>query len=349
MDTLFFIGVIVLFILTSIAWGFKTLPKENWQILAVLPRKKNGQGGWNGLNLTYYGFLCANAYTCAVFIFLILSGSMGIPMTGLVALTVSLLMICMPSAKLIARIVEKKTNTLTVGGAVFAGALAAPWIVLAVNHTFGKMEGFEISVIVFLSAISIAYAYGEGLGRLACVSFGCCYGKPLAACSPRVRHLFSRFNLVFNGKTKKIAYADDLDGQPVIPIQIITAVIYSVSAVFGTWLFLNNYFAAALLETIIVTQVWRFLSEFLRADFRGRLAITPYQVMSLLTIPYLTGAILFFPPMAQTPQLSAGLSMVWNPWMILFLQLIWIITFLYTGRSAVTGSRISLHVIENKI
>ncbi len=34
---------------------FRHLPEERWQFVASLPLKKNGDGSWQGLNLTFYG------------------------------------------------------------------------------------------------------------------------------------------------------------------------------------------------------------------------------------------------------------------------------------------------------
>ncbi len=344
-----FIIFIALLNIMMIFWGFKTLPNENWQFMAVVPKQKTAHGKWKGLNLTYYGFLCANAYTFAVVVFLILSASVSIPSIGLCALVASILAICLPASKIIARIVEKKSGTLTVGGAVFAGTICAPWVVLIINHTLGQLIGFQVSISVFLAGISVAYAFGEGLGRLACISFGCCYGKPLSQCSPLVQKLFSKFYLTFKGDTKKISYASGLAGEKILPIQIITASLYCASGLLGTWLFLNGYFFLALLESLLITQFWRFASEFLRADFRGSLKITPYQLMSLVTVAYAAAIAAFFPDASPAPNLLNGLQSIWTPWMILFIQGVWMVSFLHTARSEVTGAEISFHVEESKI
>jgi len=349
MNTILFISIIALFIFISIGWGFKTLPKEKWQILAVLPREKQIHGRWKGLNLTYYGLFSANAYTFAAFVFLILCASVKIPASIVCIFTAALLAVCLPASRLIAGFVEKKDSTLTVGGAVFAGTFVTPPVVWIINTAMGQANQHPVSLTTLMAAISIAYAYGEGLGRLACLSFGCCYGKPLKQCSPFVRKLFSGFYLIFSGKTKKIAYASGLDGEKVIPIQVVTAVLYSVTALFGTWLFLNGYFAFALLESIMVTQAWRFISEFFRADFRGDFKITPYQIMAIASILYSVCMVFIFPASKVLPNLDSGLETLWNPWMILFIELIWIITFLHTGKSVVTGAEVSFSVLKNKI
>jgi len=314
-----------------------------------LPRQKTEHGKWKGLNLTYYGFLSANAYTFAVIIFIILTAAAGIPLIGLCLLVTGLLLVCIPSSKIIARMVEKKPGTLTVGGAVFTGTLLAPLLVLLVNRLLGEAMGVSVSPIIFLSAASIAYTFGEGLGRLACVSFGCCYGKPVHQCSPFVQRLFSGFYLVFSGKTKKIAYASGLDGERVIPIQIITAVLYSMTGITGTLFFLQGHYVAALMVSLIVTQVWRFVSEFFRADFRGSLKVTPYQMMALGTILCAAGMVVLFPIPAFSPVLARGLGALWNPWVILLVEAIWFLAFFHTGKSVVTGAEVSFHVVETKI
>lgn len=343
----YFLCGILLYTALLILWGYKVLPKENWQILAVLPREKNGSGLWKGVNLTYYGFFVASAYTFAVIIFLILMSSVGVPLAGLGCLVFLMAVICLPAAKIIARIVERQTGTLTVGGAVFAAILTAPLICEAANRTLGSVSGFEITTIAFLCAACVAYAFGEGLGRLACISFGCCYGKPVHQCSPFFQKLFSNFFLVFHGHTKKIAYASGLDGQKVVPIQIITAVIYCSTGLFGTWLFLNNHPVAALLLSLIITQLWRFASEFLRADFRGGFKITPYQIMSIATIIFACCLIFWFPIPEQAPDLEIGLKSLWNPWTILLIESVWLVTFIYTGKSVVTSASVSFHVLKS--
>lgn len=349
MDQLLFISVIAILIFIAIFWGFKTLPREKWQIMAVLPRGKNLHGKWNGLNLTYYGLLSANAYTFATIMFFILGASADIPISSLCILILAILGVCMPASKIIARIVEKKSGTLTVGGAVFTGILITPWLVHLANLTLGRLYEFNINATIFISAVCVSYAYGEGLGRLACISFGCCYGKPLNQCSSLVQRLFSSFNLVFSGKTKKIAYASDLEGEKVIPVQIITAILYSVAGLLGTCLFLNGYFVSALMESLLVTQIWRFVSEFFRADFRGTLKITPYQLMSLGAVIYALGVVFLFPAPEAFPRLQYGLDALWNPWMFFLIEFIWLMAFLHTGRSSVTGAQVSFHVNESKI
>jgi hypothetical protein len=45
----------------------------------------------------------------------------------------------------------------------------------------------------------------------------------------------------------------------------------------------------------------------------------------------------------------AGLHAFWTPEVILFLQALWLAVFLYTGKSRVTKSILSFHVVRDKI
>ena len=198
--------------------------------------------------------------------------------------------------------------------------------------------------------MSIAYTLGEGIGRLACISFGCCYGKPLADCSPLINKIFQKHNFIFSGKTKKIAYADAFDGKRVIPVQALTTVIYSLTGLAGCYLFLKGFTTAAFVLTLIVTQIWRAFSEFLRADFRGEGKISGYQIMALVACCYgLFIAYIFNQTFTGTPDLARGLAALWNPALLIFFLALWIAIFLYMGKSRVTTSLIEIHVLRENI
>ncbi len=333
-------------------WAFKKLPGEEWQILASLPVKKEEDGSWSGINLTYYGFFIANAYLTALTVYFMLLGSVGMDWKISTALVALLLAICAPAAGWVARLVEKKRHTLTVGGASFTGIVLAPWIAMIPGH-LGPMVNVGIggfSPWAFLAALAIAYSLGEGLGRLACISFGCCYGKPLEESAPWVRRLFAHRTFTFRGATKKVAYAGGLENRPLIPIQAVTSIFYLLVGLAGMELFSRAMYAWAFMGVVTATQGWRFLSEFLRSDHRGRASLSDYQIMAALA-PVYSLVWLFFLPDAHTarPDLARGLASLWTPWTILFLQAVWIGAFHQTGRSRVTASRLSFHVHRDRI
>ena len=341
--TLILAGVLALLF----SWAFRTLPGEDWQILACLPQRKGADGIWKGINLTYYGFFNASAYLFAVAMFLIIMGSLNIPLVATISIVIPVLAICMPASRFIARWVEKKQHTFSVGGAAFTGILITPWIIVLVNMTLGEWFNFRMPIIETMAAIFIAYAFGEGIGRLACISFGCCYGKPLSACNLLMKRIFRKWNFVFWGKTKKIAYAHKLEGQAVIPIQALTAVIYTVTGLLSIYLFLKGFTGAALIITLVMTQGWRFVSEFLRADYRGNGRISAYQIMTLLAIVYTLGMVAFIKELDHgLPNLLMGISSLWNPGLIMFSGILWLVAFIYTGKSSVTCSSINIQIIE---
>lgn len=331
-------------------WAFRTLPGEDWQILACLPGRKGSNGVWQGMNLTYYGFFNATACLLAVLIFLMMTGALNVGILAALSVVVPVLLVCMGAARLIARWVEKKHHTFSVGAASFIGIIIAPWIIFSLNITLGKWQGFYIPMVGTLTAMVTAYAFGEGLGRLACISFGCCYGQPLTDCHPIIRKVFMNWNFVFWGKTKKIVYAHQLEGQKVVPIQALTAVLYTGTGLLSLYFFLKGHAPAAFMMTLIITQGWRFLSEFLRADHRGQDRISAYQIMTLAATGY---AFIMMPLLADAgsamPNLSAGLISLWDPGLIIFSAVLWFAAFLYTGKSNVTCSSINIRIVEKNI
>jgi prolipoprotein diacylglyceryltransferase len=345
-----FVLVLGLALAALFLWAFKNLPKERWQVIGCLLGEKSENGIWKGLNLTYYGFLSATAYGLAAAVFLILLGSLSVPADAAMILLSALLAIGMPASALIARWIEGKASTFTVGGASFAVLLAAPWAAVFIDAFWGSRMGRPLPVLSVLAALSIAYAIGEGIGRLACISFGCCYGKPLSACHPLLKKIFTGRGFVFSGQTKKIAYAHHLDGQEVVPIQAVTAVLLTATGVAGCYAFLRGFPVAAFCGTLVVTQLWRVLSEFFRADFRGKGRISAYQIMSLLSILYAIPVLAIFPlSVPAVPDLSAGMAGLWDPSVLLFLETLWVIAFIHTGRSRVTAAKVRLHVVRERI
>lgn len=347
-QVLFLISLAILMAL--FLWrAFACLPQERWQFIAAVPVQKI-ESGWQGLNLTYYGFYSATGYAGALIFLIILLRSLSLSMVGVMMVAVFVFLSCVPAAKIMARIIEKKYNTFTVGGAFFFGAITLPWLLLLSNGTLGAWFGFHLPVLPVFTAALIAYTFGESIGRLACISFGCCYGKPLDECPMLIQKIFSRFNFVFHGDTKKIAYADHLDTHRVVPVQALTSVLYALAGLIGIYLFLNGFYYASYFESLVVTQIWRFASEFLRADYRGSGRISLYQIMSLIVIIY---SILIMPIFKETDAIPAnlvvGLQSLWDPGIILFVQGTWIVLFLYFGRSKVTASTIGFYVVKDRI
>jgi len=341
-----FLAVLALGCLLYLGWGFRVLPKERWQILASVPLRMEPGGQWQGLNLTWYGLLSANAYWMAAALFWVLLRARGTQEMVILLFAALLLALCVPASSWMARLVEGKTATLTVGGAVFVGLLASPLALVLTQ----KILGVHIELLPLMAALGAAYALGEGLGRLACVSFGCCYGKPLEAAGPLTKKLFGRFHFAFAGATKKAAYAGNLEGRPLVPIQAITALIYLGVALAGSFLFLRQHYGAGFLLCVLGTQLWRVCSETLRCDWRGGGRLSAYQWMGLICIPFALLVSLVSPvPMEAPVRIAEGLGDLWQPAPLVALHCLWLGIFLFTGRSLVTGSTMQFHVHGDRI
>jgi hypothetical protein len=349
MNDILFLAAAAFFLVNLLGWGFKHLPNERWQMLAVVPFKKEGNRSWHGVNLTYYGFFIATSQLISVVLLLILLGSMSISYEATMIAVILVLLFSLPAARGIARIVEKKRHTFTIGGASFVGILVAPWAIAATNWMLDSPDRV-LPTIPVLAAMSIAYTLGEGMGRLGCISFGCCYGKPLSECSKVFRYLFKRTGFIFYGDLKKVAYEGQLDGKMLIPIQAITCLLYASGALWGSYLFLNSSFTLALLCTIGLTQLWRIFSETLRADFRGFGKISIYQKMGLASVLYILIVTAFIrPEILAKPDILVGLHAVWDPLIIVAVQLLWVIFFFIFGRSTITTSTISFDLMRERI
>jgi hypothetical protein len=323
-------------------WAFRVLPDEKWQFLASVPHRHLEDGNWQGINITYYGLFNALAHVVSLSLLLMLTGAVGVSIDKILGILLALMCICIPSSRLLARLIEKKAHTFTVGGASFVGIVLAPAAVSFVYRTI--YPAVPVLFLPILAAMSIAYAVGEGVGRLACISFGCCYGKPMDSCHPFLQRLFSRRAFVFTGGTKKIAYAGGLDNQKVFPIQAVTSTILIGTALVGIYLFLNGSYGQAFVLTIVVTQGWRLLSEMLRADYRGNRAFSVYQIFAILAVIYALILWPFLPAAVAVADIRLGVHSLWQPGVILFLQAWGACIFWYTGRSYVTGAHILFHI-----
>jgi len=348
-EGLFLLAAASLFTLL-IVLGWRLLPGERYQVLASVPVARRSGSQWRGINFTAYGALTASAITIAVLFVLILAVAAHADAAPVVVLLALIVGLCLPAARLVARLVEKKQYTFTIGGSFFCGLAATPLLILLVNSGCLLLGVPLLNMEVTLAALGIGYILGEGLGRLACISFGCCYGKPLHQCGSLATLLFDRLAFVFVGTTKKAVYEGGFAGVKLVPVQGLTCLLYTATALFGCHLFLQGQYKTAFLLTLLVSQVWRVLSETLRADFRGFTSISAYQKMSLAAIVYGCGLCLL-PPSAPLPlpAIAAGLRLLLDPLLLLSLQLLWFSLFLVFGRSMVTEATLSFTVRLDRI
>ena len=102
--------------------------------------------------------------------------------------------------------------------------------------------------------------------------------------------------------------------------------------------------------TVLVTQVWRVVSEFLRIDYRGSGKITKYQMMAAIGVIYAVGlTFVFKDAVATNCNIIRGITALWHPAVIIFFQVLWLGIFLHTGKSKVTEAVLSFHVIKEHV
>ena len=343
------VGVMAAGLAALFAWAFHALPRERWQILAVLPQRKEPDGTWNGVNLTYYGLFNGLGVMGGVAVAVFLPGTVGLPLTLVAWCLFALLAVTVPASKIINRLVEGHWHGFTVGGAAFVGMVAFPWMVWGVARLTLPTDHVMAAVLCVLGALASAYALGEGIGRLACISFGCCYGKPLSACPAWLSRWFARSAFVFEGRLKKSSYEHGFEGVRLIPVQAMTSVISSAAGLMGVAAFLYGHPLLAYLAPVIITQVWRFVSEFMRADYRGAGQISAYQTMALIGAGYsvLLGCYWQGVPV-PAPDVIRGLALLWAPGAILLIEGLAVFVAIRMGLSTVTTARISFDLSRNK-
>lgn len=346
-----FILILGLFFTLLLTWSFKNLPHDGWQIIASIPTEKVDSSEWKGVALTFYGLFVALSVIISALLFFTMMGSLGIGSLKTGIFSICVIVSCLLFSKTLARVIERKQNTLTIGGASFAAIIAVPLFVLSINWlSRGSSPDLGLPVIPTLAALAIAYTIGEGVGRLACISFGCCYGPKLTECNPTLQRIFARRHFLFSGATKKISYAGASELTPVIPIQAVTSTLYVSTGVLALYLWLSNLQSLSLLMCILITQGWRFASEFLRADYRGQLRVSVYQIMALVAIVYSLLFVWILPAEPETKiDLAKGLQSCLEPLVIIVVQFLAVAVFLFTGVSSVIGSTITFFIHKDRV
>ena len=334
----------------AIGLGWRLLPHDRFQVLASLPLRPVGANRWQGCNLTWYGALLASAVVMGLLFVLTLAASGGVPAAPMLAVLLGLLVLCVPASRLVARVVEKKRHTFTIGGAFFCGLLAALPLILLVNGACARLGRPTLEPWVLLAALAVGGVLGEGLGRLACISFGCCYGRPLDECGHLTRALLAPIGFVFSASTRKAVYEGGLAGVRLVPVQGLSAVVLTATALFGCHLFLQGRFRTAFLCCVLVSQAWRVVAERLRADFRGVAIVSAYERMAVVAIVCAVGFGLLLPVQPAGPvAIGRGLALLSDPVVLMGLQLLWWLLFVLFGRSTVTGVSLAFAVRRERI
>ncbi len=342
----FGIALLALSAVIVFRWGFKHLPGEGWQFAVAIPARVDGAEGkyWPAVNITFYGVISSAAYALSLLLYVFLMGATGQPFAPAALFVAILLLVGIPASKIVARWVEGAAGH-TIGGAVFA-VLVAAMPAMAITQAVAKFLGWHaFSPAALTAAAAIAYVLGEAIGRLACLSFGCCYGRPIDTCTSLQKALYSKFTETYRGRFKKIAFAGGLHDRAVIAVQSIACALLFGLFLISLWLFWRGHFAMSLIVALGGSQLWRAYSEQLRADYRGRDGFTLYQAMALVgaALSAAFAAIYAQPSDAQIVALAArGWTAIVRVEVLVACQALAVMILFYMGRSSITSSRLEL-------
>lgn len=162
--------------------------------------------------------------------------------------------------------------SLRLGGVFYGGLLAA----LGAGIWFVRRWGLPVWKVGDILAPSIAL--GQGIGRWACLSAGCCYGKPTTL----------PWGVVFTD-----SYAHQRVGTPLNTPLHPTQLYHSLAGfiIFALLILLRRkkrFEGELLWSYILLYSITRFFIEFFRGDYRGSLfqgLLSTSQFVSLLTAP----------------------------------------------------------------
>jgi Prolipoprotein diacylglyceryl transferase len=333
-------------------WSFRNLPLERWQFAAILPSpgQPHAHERWIGTNITFYGVISAAAYAVATALFIFLCGSVGQPLWATLAFIVALLAACIPASRLIAKWVEGGNVNFTVGGAAFAAALLLPFVVYLARYVATLTATTHFDAPALIAAAGLAYVLGEAIGRLGCLSFGCCYGRPISAVGALQRALYGATATTYRGQLKKISYASNLENTPVVPVQSIASVLLFTLFLVGLWLYWQQHFVASALLSVWGSQLWRLYSETLRADYRGGGKFSAYQWMAVATCVLSTVSIgSLAGDSSSHPRFAQGWASVSQLEVFIALQLLAVGIVWFMGRSQVTGALVNLRLFRDRL
>lgn len=168
---------------------------------------------------------------------------------------------------------------LRLGGVYYGG------LILAFVSSVIYLKYLKLPIWVFADYASPAIALGIAIGRWACFSAGCCYGKPSNL----------PWAVIF-----KDSYTHQTVGTPLFqklhPVQLYESISSLIIFIILTLLLRKKRFDGEIFSLLIILySIARFFIEYLRADERGFLfhgLLSTSQFISLILIPF--GFFLFF-------------------------------------------------------
>ncbi len=152
------------------------------------------------------------------------------------------------------------------GGFVFYGGLIGGFLGLLIY-----VKQFKMSLSDFLDVYSVCLPLGHAFGRVGCFFGGCCYG---------IEH-HSPISVIY---TETVGYTPL--HTPLLPIQLIEAVVLMFFFLIMLTLFLNNNYKFLPVLYLTIYSVARFVIEFFRGDAeRGTLlGLSTSQIISVIIV-----------------------------------------------------------------
>jgi phosphatidylglycerol:prolipoprotein diacylglycerol transferase len=236
--------------------------------------------GETHLFLPTYGTLFALAVVIAWWWFMRRSRTLGSPEETLFNLTFFTLLAGIIGAKLLLILVDWRTylgqprlilGTLRAAGVLMGGVLAGAFVFVA----YARHHGLPLRRLG--DAIAAPLVLAQAIGRLGCLSAGCCWG--VAA------HEHSRFAITFTDPRGNLR--PDRLGVPLVPVQLIEMFYDLVLVVLLTWLWRRRVRPAGTVFWcyVLLYSVGRGVIEFWRGDdFRGLYfgeAISTSQIIAI--------------------------------------------------------------------
>ena len=169
-------------------------------------------------------------------------------------------------------------STLRSTGVYYGGLLLA----LGAAAIYVRKSRLPALMVADLAAPGIAL--GQAIGRIGCLSAGCCYGKPTTM----------PWGITFTSK-----YAFDNVGvplnTPLHPTQIYESVATFLLFLFLTWRLAHKHLTGQiLLEYLMLYGVARFVIEFFRDDDRGFVLNGLLSTSQLISIVTFLGSAVFY-------------------------------------------------------
>lgn len=198
-----------------------------------------------------------------------------------------------------------KTTGMTFYGGLIFGVIAfiAVWLILGKLWCKNNEAKEKFGSVADMAACLIPYAHG--LGRLGCLSAGCCHGGLTDKWYGVLHH-----NVMVDGVFYETA--------KVVPVQLFEALfLFALSGVM-CWLFFKKFGKEnkgrfpLLPIYAIVYGIWRFFIEFARSDERGETLISALTPSQLIAIVMILAAVAYFCIWYIQRKKSVGLSCTEN-------------------------------------